>query len=203
MEGKRLHLGCGNKYLPNYYHIDLNDYDHIDLKHDISILPMIEDESIVEIYASHVLEHLWRTDIFKVISEWNRILVTGGTIRLAVPNFEAIVNKYKESGKIEEIVGLLCGGHRDINDRHGIMFDFRLLRTFLEDAGFGMIEKYDWKEFLPKGYDDYSKAYLPHMDESGKLMSLNVKAVKIGKPHHPSSVVKYAIGLKKPWQKEE
>ena len=32
---------------------------------------------------------------------------------------------------------------------------------------------YDCEDFL-KNKDDYSKAYLPHMDKTGTLMSLNI-----------------------------
>ena len=46
-------------------------------------------------------------------------------------------------------------------------------------AGFSNVERYDWRDFLPPGYDDYSRSYLPHMDfDHGRLMSLNVVAVK-------------------------
>jgi len=49
----------------------------------------------------------------------------------------------------------------------------------LEKAGFTNISTYDWREFLPDDYDDYSRAYLPHMDfDSGRLMSLNMVARK-------------------------
>ena len=33
----KLHLGCGNRYLSGYAHIDLADYPHIDYKQDITI----------------------------------------------------------------------------------------------------------------------------------------------------------------------
>ena len=58
-------------------------------------------------------------------------------------------------------------------------FDFPYLKEQLEEAGFADVGRYDWREFLPDGYDDYSRSYLPHMDfENGRLMSLNVKARK-------------------------
>ena len=36
-----------------------------------------------------------------------------------------------------------------------------------------MFNLYDCEDFL-KNKDDYSKAYLPHMDKNGTLMSLNI-----------------------------
>ena len=58
-------------------------------------------------------------------------------------------------------------------------YDFVSLKKMLEDNGFGFVDRYDWKSFLPEGYDDYSKAYIPHMDEDGLLLSLNVYSRKV------------------------
>ena len=52
--------------------------------------------------------------------------------------------------------------------------DFHSLRGVLETAGFRNVRRYNWRKFLPEGYDDYSRAYIPHMDESGLHLSLNV-----------------------------
>lgn len=58
-------------------------------------------------------------------------------------------------------------------------FDFDLLKELLERIGFSNIQRYDWKTFLPENYDDFSRAYLPHMQfETGRLMSLNVVCEK-------------------------
>ena len=57
----------------------------------------------------------------------------------------------------------------------------KVLRSGLEEAGFGNIRRYDWREtdIGKAGIDDYSQAYLPHMDkENGRLIALNVEADK-------------------------
>ena len=76
-------------------------------------------------------------------------------------------------------MGLLYGGQDYKNNYHYCTFDYALLSEKLRNAGFVRIERYDWQTFLPDGYDDFSRAYLPHMDFAhGTLMSLNVKARK-------------------------
>ena len=57
----------------------------------------------------------------------------------------------------------------------------KVLRGGLEEAGFGNVRRYDWREtnIGKAGIDDYIQAYLPHMDkENRRLMALNVEADK-------------------------
>ncbi|GAI73713.1 unnamed protein product, partial [marine sediment metagenome] len=46
------------------------------------------------------------------------------------------------------------------------------------ECGFINIKKYDWWSVEHSEIDDFSKAYLPHMDKKGVLVSLNVEAKK-------------------------
>jgi len=58
-------------------------------------------------------------------------------------------------------------------------YDFDFLKTLLKKAGFKNIRRYDWRNTIHKDYDDYSQAYIPHMNkEFGILMSLNIEAEK-------------------------
>ena len=81
---------------------------------------------------------------------------------------------------LEGLLGLLLGGHKDLFDKHGMIFDERLLKNYLKKAGFSFIRKWDWKQMEHGHIDDFSQAYLPHMNkENGTLMSLNLEAIKI------------------------
>ena len=62
---------------------------------------------------------------------------------------------------------------------HRTVYDFETLRSTLQSAGFREVRRYDWRDTVHKDFDDYSQAYIPHMDkEAGRLISLNVEAVK-------------------------
>lgn len=74
----KLHIGCGDKYLPGYKHLDIIDREHIDYITNADDLSMIEDETVDEIYACHVLEHFDRNNINNVLLEWNRVIKKGG-----------------------------------------------------------------------------------------------------------------------------
>ncbi|MBA7517203.1 hypothetical protein ES705_09256 [subsurface metagenome] len=179
-EDIRLHLGCGDVNLEGFLHIDLGPYSHVDYRTSVDVLDMFQDNTVSLIYAAHVLEHFSRHDIERVLTEWYRVLKKGGILRLAVPDFRACVDRYLENGgDLTEILGLLIGGHKDEYDRHGMIFDERLLSDYLQRAGFSKWYRYDWRKVDYAHIDDFSQAYLPHMEKGhGRLMSLNVEAIK-------------------------
>ena len=93
----KLHLGCGERYLPGYIHIDINNFDHIDFISSVNNLSMYEDDTVDEIYASHLLEYFDIHESQDVLAEWKRVLKINGRLRLAVPNFSKLVEVYKLS----------------------------------------------------------------------------------------------------------
>lgn len=175
----KLHIGCGKRYIPGFVHIDLADYPHIDYKSDVSDLSMFEDNSADLIYACHVLEHFKRYETERVLTEMYRVLKPGGILRVAVPDFEAIVTVYEKYRDMELIKGLLYGGQDYEYNFHYVAFDFKYLEKLLTKVGFKNIHRYEWRKTIHKDYDDFSQAYIPHMDkEHGILVSLNVEAEK-------------------------
>lgn len=184
----KLHLGCGKKYIPGFIHIDLDSFPHIDYRHEISELPMFGNNSVGLIYVCHAFEYFDRQEARQVLKEWRRVLKPGGTLRLAVPDFEAIVKaylKYKKDLDHRGILGPLYG-RIEIKTKkgkkifyHKTVYDFNSLKKMLKAAGFKNIRRYDWRKTIHKNYDDFSQAYIPHLQKNkGLLISLNVEAQK-------------------------
>ena len=180
----QLHLGCSKRFIPGFLHIDLADFPHIDYRHDIATLPMFEDGSVDLIYSSHTIEYFDRIEVMEVVEEWHRVLKKGGILRLAVPDFKALTKVYKKYGKLDLILGPLYG-RMDVKGEsdsiyHKTVYDYPSLEKILKAAGFGEIRRYDWRETIHRDYDDFSQAYIPHMDkENGILISLNIEAEKV------------------------
>jgi len=181
-----LHLGCGKRYIQGFIHVDLADWPHIDYRNSVDDLSMFEDSSADLIYSSHVFEYFDRQKAPSVLAEWRRVLISGGILRLAVPDFQALVQVYAESGDLNKILGPLFGrimvesGDSEIQHiYHRTVYDYFSLKSMLEENGFIDIRKYNWRKTLHKDYDDYSQAYYPHMEkEKGLLISLNLEAKK-------------------------
>lgn len=176
----KLHLGCGwRNFGKEWIHIDGGDYSHLDY-HDITSLPY-EDNTVSIIYASHVIEYFDKNEVLNILTEWHRVLMPGGTIRIAVPDFLKLMWVYQDTKDLNSILGPLFGKMPmgDITIYHKTVYDFNLLKQLLQSLGFHDIIHYNWKETEHAHHDDHSQAYYPHMDkENGLLISLNVEATK-------------------------
>lgn len=84
-EVKKLHLGCGDIILAGYLNCDLYN-PKAEFKCDVKELPF-ENDSIEEIYASHLIEHFDFKEAFVVLKEWYRVLKQGGKLIVETPDF--------------------------------------------------------------------------------------------------------------------
>lgn len=182
----KIHLGCGKRNIPGFVHVDIDNHPHIDYIHKINDLPMFANNSADFIYSCHNFEYFDRDEAINVLKEWNRVLKSNGILRMAVPNFEAIVQVYLKYKDLDHkgILGPLYGKWQVQNNKevsfiyHKTVYDFQSLKKNLENAGFINVRKYNPKEVFPEDYDDHSMAYIPHMDKNGILVSLNIECEK-------------------------
>lgn len=181
-----LHIGCGEKFIPEFtYHVDIRKLPHVDFVTSADKLGMFDDNSVNLIYVCHLLDHFDRNTYEGALKEWYRVLKSGGILRLAVSDFEAVVRIYLKTHDLESLLGLIVGGQTYPENKHGIVFDFAFLSRELTKVGFKNIRRYDWRETIHKNYDDFSRAYMPKISEvapedyeKGTLVSLNIEAVK-------------------------
>jgi predicted SAM-dependent methyltransferase len=179
----KLNLGCGNKKMFGFINVDGREDIKPDVICDISsISKKFKDVDLI--YASHVLEHFpykphtfYKTTCHDLLKDWHKTLKIGGTLRISVPDFESVCKYYIYTNNLSPLKTLINGGQKYDFDFHLSCWDFETLKLTLEDIGFKNVRKYDWKNTEHNYIDDYSQAYLPHMDKvNGKLMSLNVEA---------------------------
>jgi predicted SAM-dependent methyltransferase len=176
---KKIHLGCGEKKIEGFLNVDIRPELNPDIIDDISKLNKIENSSVNLIYACHVLEHFGRHEYKNVLKRWYEILSDGGTLRISVPDFEKVVEYYNKHKNLKSLLGFLYGGQNYPENFHFCTFDFLTLESVLKEIGFSHVKTYDWRKTEHSFIDDYSQAYIPHMDkENGMLMSLNIEAIK-------------------------
>lgn len=131
----KLNLGAGSTVLEGYEPRDGARGD--------KLWPLPDaDNSVDEIRASHVLEHLPHSATAHVLKDWMRVLKPGGVLKLAVPDFQQIAKRYLD-GEAINVQGYVMGGQTDTRDFHHAIFD----REGLEEAmrSVGLIAVRTWK----------------------------------------------------------
>ena len=181
----KLNVGCGQRKMYVFINIDAREDVRPDMVADVT---KINDkfQNVDLIYACHVLEHFpLKASTFQpttwkeVLKNWHDALKEGGVLRLAVPDIKAACKYYVDTGDLDILYAFFYGGQKYDFDFHYHCWSFDTLKRDLIEAGFKEVRTYDWRKTEHFYVDDYSQAYLPHMDKTnGKLMSLNVEAVK-------------------------
>lgn len=129
--GIKLHLGCGDYWFDGYINIDINIYGGTDMLWDIRKTLPFQPEVVEIIEAYEVVEHLNKHELFNILEDWKRVLISGGVIRISVPDMDELIKLYQIDTKkaLEEIYGLEDHPHhkqgftldslRDVFSQHG------------------------------------------------------------------------------------
>ena len=94
---RRLNIGCGRRFHPDWVNVDVQPTDPSVLAHDVRRGIPFPDESFDLVYHSHLLEHLPQQEGRQLLRECCRVLARGGIIRVAVPDLEQIARLYLEA----------------------------------------------------------------------------------------------------------
>jgi predicted SAM-dependent methyltransferase len=189
MDKLKLHLGCGKVHIDGYVNIDIMEHPSVDVLNDVIKLENFKDNSVDVIYACMVLEHLGRFNYPLALKKWHSLLKDGGTLRIVVPDFEAICQYYNETKDLDTIYCALYAGQDSPKNFHYWCWDFKNLKRDLEAAGFRNIARYDRDKTEHAKVRDWSINYVPYRDKNnnilpdeqwfkGKFISLNVEAIK-------------------------
>jgi len=92
----KLHLGCGKNIKPDYTNIDAYVKDERIVNADILNLAY-DDNSVDEILAEHMFEHIPFKDEERLFKECFRLLKKGGKLRIEVPDMEWLCKQFLEA----------------------------------------------------------------------------------------------------------
>lgn len=95
-----LNLGCGGKILPKpFINVDLaNNWSKVqpDLVCDVTGRLPFTDDYADEVHAYHVFEHLQRFKSEECLTEWVRVLKSGGLLVLEMPCLDKIIRNFAQ-----------------------------------------------------------------------------------------------------------
>jgi len=170
----RLHIG-GIEPQPGWKILNVQPGPAVDFVGDCIDLGQFPDESVAEVYGSHVLEHLsYAGEVDAALKEFYRVLVPGGVVRISVPDFELLCRMFLHPALDKEqrfyVMRMIFGGQTDHADFHKVGLTWEFLSTYLAAARFTGIKRVD--EFNIFKNDCSTIRYM------GQLISLNVEAAK-------------------------
>lgn len=169
----RLHIG-GQQPHPDWKIVNVQPGPHTDYVRSCSDLSIFDDETVAEIYASHVVEHLrYQRELGATLNEFNRVLVPGGTLYVSVPDLATLCTLFLDPAldgtSRFHIMRMMYGGQVDEADFHYVGLTHEFITYYLERAGFTDIRRVEDLGL----FNDTSK-----LKFAGRLISLNVVARK-------------------------
>lgn len=177
----RLYVGSRDYKPLGYLTVDIDSRHNPDIVADITNMHQISDLSCDEIVASHVLEHISWPDSFKAISEFSRVLKIGGTLKVAIPDVLALLDRIKSGTSDFWAMGLIygVGGRENDLEVHRYGFTSDMLGQILRFLGFDKFEWWNSKEA------DASNGWMPLDEDHKTAISLNVACRKVENPKYP------------------
>ena len=168
----KLHIG-GEQKKDGWKILNIQKKDNVDFIGNITDLSQFENNSIEEIYASHVFEHVLQSEVNKTLKGIHRVLVDGGKFYVSVPDMDILCRMFidpKAPLKVNHhAMIMMFGGQIDKFDIHYFGWNHQLVIDFFGQAGFKKLERV--KSF--NLFKDTS-VYAPY----GQPISLNVIAIK-------------------------
>ncbi|MCL4338844.1 hypothetical protein M1271_04085 [Patescibacteria group bacterium] len=154
---RKLHLGCGEIYLPGYINIDFPQSKHtvqenakVDLYADINKLKY-KPNSIGEIRLHHVFEHFERPVACALLVSWRSWLTVGGRLRIEVPDFDRtalnVINPFTSFRTKTVALRHIFGSNEALWAVHFEGWSKNRLTEILETIGFRLVKtrKNSWK----------------------------------------------------------
>lgn len=128
----KLNIGCGRDIKSDYLNVDYRKLDGVDIVADVKDIP-VEENSVTEIYAAHIIEHFTERDLKDILVYWFSLLKSEGTIRLITPNIDAMAKGYVNGEfKWERFRRIILGAQDYVGDFHFNAFSPNYLVSFIK-----------------------------------------------------------------------
>lgn len=142
----KLNLGCGIRKDPDYTNIDLDPDSGAEIIANVSNLGFLGSNTVEEIMAYHLIEHLTDREFLDALTEWTRVLKHGGRIVLECPDFTELCREWLQADRVgrwhsykgtwHSLIRHFYGNQRTPLQVHKAGFDKEKLTEVLTMQGF-------------------------------------------------------------------
>jgi predicted SAM-dependent methyltransferase len=148
--GAYIDVGSGPNMHDDFYSIDYSWRPGLDLCWDITRGLPFTEEFVGGIFTEHCVEHITYKNFLKLASEFHRVLISGCTVRIIVPDGELYARHYlqkeampyEQDDMLSEIYTPFMSVNRIFyNHGHRFIYDFETLHAILARTGFRTIER--------------------------------------------------------------
>ena len=157
----KLELGCGQRPTPGYLHQDITNQPDVKLDFNCQIWEIpLKANSLSEIIALALMEHLCFADFTKALNHIHRLLAPGGEFLFDLPDIK-IWSEYlyyithgtpeKCPFSKEHVYATFWGWQRWPGDEHKCAWLKDDLYKHLRDVGFSKIFNEDTQMFISRG----------------------------------------------------
>ncbi|GDX99448.1 hypothetical protein LBMAG48_18520 [Phycisphaerae bacterium] len=169
----RLHIG-GEIIKDGWKILNVRQLPGVDYVGQAYDLRQFADNSVEEIYASHVYEHLdYARELPTAWAEARRVLNPGGKLMFSVPDLQLMAWLLGSPQMTLEgrwhVIRMIYGGQTNPHDYHKCGFTFQIAHQMLKEIGFTNIERVEKFDL----FDDTSTTAF-----AGFPISLNMRATK-------------------------
>jgi len=144
-DGIKLHIG-GREKRDGWMILDALPGPVVDYVGNCTDLSFLPDNSCMEVYASHVLEHLgYDRELPTALAGIYRVLRSGGRLRASVPDLDMLCRLFLDrsldgNGRFH-VMRMMFGGRTTAYDVHYAGLNFEFLSAYMRECGFREIHR--------------------------------------------------------------
>lgn len=139
-------LSGANRYYSLEQYCDLLE-NHVFVHHDLSHSIPLKDQTADFVYSSHFLEHLFKQDAERLLTDCHRALKPSGILRISIPDLAYAISLYARGEKEKMLADYFFVEDKEsFLARHKYMYDFELLKALLEKIGFSQVVRCAYQE---------------------------------------------------------
>lgn len=152
--GASVQLGSGANPFSGWINVDLSGPTKPDLVLDLRGGFPAAPSSLKRVYSEHVFEHLELADAARVLADLRRALEPGGVLRIAMPDLDALIDRYRGDWQDQDWLGDVSYSHIDSAAHmlnyalrswgHKYVYSYTELELRLAQAGFTEVRRAPW-----------------------------------------------------------